>query len=406
MRILHVVGGSSINGAFQGAKILHNSLINLKIESKILNDAYFEKKKFEDYNIIFFPNNFISKTLNRFFILFEKILKSFYLHSPRETFTIGLLGFDLTKLDGYEEADLIHIHWLNQGFISLKSLSKIKKPVVWTMRDMWAFTGGSHYTMDFENYEKTRASNYLKQLKKKYYKKHFQFVAVSEWLKKRAKNSSVLNEFNIIKIDNNIDINKFRLISKVDAKNMLNISTQKQIILYGAQNPQSKRKGWDIFLETLKKINLANYYLLIFGKFWSENTLKQIGIEYQSLGYIKDTNYLNAVYSSADFFVASSIEDAWPKTFAEAMCCGTPVVCFNNTSISEIIDHKINGFIVNDFDSKLLKEGIDWLSEEIKKGKIDREVVRAKVSQFNGDLIAKKYLALYRNLLEKNFSNV
>jgi len=180
MRILHVVGGSSINGAFQGAKILHNSLIDLKIKSKILNDAYFEKKNFVHNNIIFFPNNFTSKILNRFFILIEKILKSFYLHRPRETFTIGLLGFDLTKLDGYEEADLIHIHWLNQGFISLKSLSKIKKPVVWTMRDMWAFTGGSHYTMDFENYEKTRVSNYLKKLKKKYYKKHFQFVAVSE----------------------------------------------------------------------------------------------------------------------------------------------------------------------------------------------------------------------------------
>lgn len=403
MRILHVVGGSSINGAFQGAKILHNSLIDLEIESKILNDAYYEKKNFGDKNVIFFPNNFISKTLNRIFIFFEKILKSFYLHSPRETFTIGLLGFDLTKVDGYEEADLIHIHWLNQGFISLKSLSKIKKPVVWTMRDMWAFTGGSHYTMDFENYEKTRVSNYLKQLKKKYFKKNFQFVAVSEWLRKRAKNSSVLNEFNIIKIDNNIDVNKFRLISKVDAKNMINISTQKQIILYGAQNPQSKRKGWDIFVETLKKINFSNYYLLIFGKFWSENTLKQIGIEYTSLGYIKDTNYLNAVYCSADFFVASSIEDAWPKTFAEAMCCGTPVVCFSNTSISEIIDHKINGFIANGFDSKLLKEGIDWLSEEVKNDKIDREVVRAKVLKFSGDLIAKKYLALYRNLLQKNF---
>jgi glycosyltransferase involved in cell wall biosynthesis len=48
------------------------------------------------------------------------------------------------------------------------------------------------------------------------------------------------------------------------------------------------------------------------------------------------------------------------------MSCGTPVVCFDNTSISEIVDHKVNGYIVKNFDADLLKKGIDWLSKEIK----------------------------------------
>ena len=70
------------------------------------------------------------------------------------------MGFDITKVKEYQKADVIHIHWLSQGFINLKSLSKINKPVVWTMRDMWAFTGGPHYTMDFENYEKSFFSKF------------------------------------------------------------------------------------------------------------------------------------------------------------------------------------------------------------------------------------------------------
>ena len=135
-----------------------------------------------------------------------------------------------------------------------------------------------------------------------------------------------------MKIDNNIDLSEFNNISQREARDILNINTKKQIILYGAQNPQSKRKGWKIFIEALRKIDTSKYYLLIFGNFWSDKTLIDIGIEYKNLGYINDKNFLNATYSCADLFVASSIEDAWPKTFAEAMYCGTPVVCFKNTS--------------------------------------------------------------------------
>ena len=93
-------------------------------------------------------------------------------------------------------ADIIHIHWLGQGFINLKSLKKVNKPIVWTMRDMWPFTGGSHYTMDFEKYEKSLISKKIKEIKKRNNKKNFKFVAMSEWLKLQAEKSDVLLEQN------------------------------------------------------------------------------------------------------------------------------------------------------------------------------------------------------------------
>tara|TARA_B110000483_G_C18203728_1_gene546557 strand:+ start:2648 stop:3886 length:1239 start_codon:yes stop_codon:yes gene_type:complete len=401
-KVLHVVGGSLSNGAAKGANILHQALLELGIDSKLLNDTPIKTntKNIEtlDKNIIFINNNFIKRLINKIFVYSEKALKSMYLHSPRETFTLSFFGFDITKLKAYKDADIIHIHWLNQGFINLSSLSKISKPVVWTMRDMWAFTGGSHYSMDFEKYEKSFISRIIQNFKKKSYTSKFQFIAVSNWLKDKAKKSDILKDYNIKQIDNNIDLKDFELITKNDARSKLNIFTKKQIILYGAQNPQSKRKGWNIFVQTLNKLDKSKYFLLIFGNFWSNQVLEKIGIEYKVLGYVSDKKILNATYSSSDLFVASSIEDAWPKTFAEAMYCKTPVICFDKTSLSEIVDHKINGYVVKNFDSNELKEGIDWLSEEIKNNSYIGDNARTKVLNYDAKIIAKKYIDLYKKL--------
>ena len=399
MKILHIIGGSPNNGSFKGANILHKALLNLNIDSKILNDTSLEEISKFDKDIITINYNFVKKIKIYLSIFCEKILKSFFLHTPRETFTIGFFGSDITKTNEYKEADLIHIHWLNQGFLNLKSLSKIKKPLIWTMRDMWAFTGGAHYTMDFEYYENSSISKFIKKIKRNTYNKHFKFVAVSKWLKEKAENSDVLKGFDILKIDNNIDLNQFEEISKKNAKNILEIKTKKQIILYGAQNPQSKRKGWDLFLDAIKKIDKSKFFLLIFGNFWSNETLDKIGIEYKSLGYIDDKKLLSATYSCADMFVASSIQDAWPKTFAEAIYCGTPVICFDKTSLSEVVEHKLSGFIVEDFDSDKLKNGILWVSNEIQKGSFKDLNFKKKIMNYDAKIIANKYIELYRKLL-------
>ena len=401
IKVLHIVGGKFTNGAVKGAKILHEALLENNIESKFVNDTPLNTKRI-DKNIFFVNYTYLNILFNKICVLTEKVLKTLFLHSPRETFTLSFFGRDITKLEEYKTADIIHIHWLNQGFIKLSSISKIKKPVVWTLRDMWAFTGGSHYTMDFEKYEKSKLSTIIKNFKKKSYKKSFYFIAISDWLKNKALQSDVLREFNVDRIYNNIDLKKFNNINKKQGKDFLNINTDKKIILYGANNPQSKRKGWDIFVESLKKLDKSKYYLLIFGNFWSHKTLDKIGFEYKSLGFIDDTKILNSVYSCADLFVASSIQDGWPKTFAEAMYCKTPVVCFSNTSIAEIVNHKINGYVVQNFDSNQLKDGIEWLSRAIDNNNLNVESVKNRIEEFASDKIAKKYIKLYEKILNEN----
>tara|TARA_B100001964_G_C14247488_1_gene608206 strand:+ start:1424 stop:2647 length:1224 start_codon:yes stop_codon:yes gene_type:complete len=405
IKVLHVVGGPLNYGASKGANILHKALLELDVESKLLNDSptKVSKKNIENFdkNIIFINNNFFTKLISKIFIYLEKILKLLYFNRPSETFTLGFFGFDITKLKEYKDADIIHLHWLNQGFVKLKYLSKIDKPLIWTMRDMWAFTGGSHYSMGFEKYETSFISKIIRSMKKNNYSNNFNFVAVSNWLRNEAKKSDVLKKFNIEKIDNNIEFNKFSQFNKFEAKKKLNILTEKKILLYGAQNPQSKRKGWDIFVKTLKELDKSKYFLLIFGNFWSHKTLDDIGIEYKSLGYIDSSEKLNLVYCCGDLFIATSIQDAWPKTFAEAMSSGTPVICFDNTSISEIISHKLNGYIVDNFSSEELKQGIDWFFNDENIRLNFGENARNKAKEFDSKKVAKKYIDLYKTLLNK-----
>ncbi len=400
INVLHIVGGKKTNGVFKGAYILHEALLNLKVNSKILNDENNKENNLTHYiNLVNFNNSIYSKFLKNIFIFIEKIIKTIFLHSPRETFTLNFLGFDLTKSKEYKKADIIHIHWLSEGFINLRSISKIKKPVIWTVRDMWPFTGGSHYTMDFEKYEKSALAKFVRTFKKNCYKKNIHFITTSNWMKKIAQQSEILQNKKIIQIDNNIDLKNFSSLPKDKAREKLKISTKKKIILYGAQNPQSKRKGWNFFIDALRQIDKKDYFLLIFGKFWSHKVLDEIGIEYKSMGFINETNLLNEVYSSADLFVASSIHDAWPKTFAEAMYCGTPVVCFDNTSISEIVDHKKNGYVVNDFSSDGLKKGIEWLANEVNKNSSINKHAIEKILNYEPKIIASKYIKIYNQLI-------
>ena len=154
--------------------------------------------------------------------------------------------------------------------------------------------------MDFINYENSSISNFIQKIKKKSFKNNIKFIAISDWLKNKAQKSKVLEDKNIIRIYNNINLKDFKIIEKKLARSNLDIKTKKHVILYGAQNPQSTRKGWSIFLETIKKLD-KKVFILIFGSFWSQQLLDDVGIEYKNLGFINDKTKLNMIYSSADF---------------------------------------------------------------------------------------------------------
>jgi len=396
-------------GAARGAYWLHQGLRKIGVDSKIL----VQWADVKDKNIISLTSNKMTRSKQIILSNLDQSPAWFYKNRNRVIFSTGIFGNNIGKTREYQEADIIHLHWICGGMLRLSQIRKIKKPVIWTMRDMWPMTGGCHYAMDCKNYE--TGCGYCKQLnsQRKYdlsyfvlkkkqasFSKNMKIVGISNWLSDCAKKSFLFKDFDIRTISNNVNINDFLPVKKSIARDVLNLPNNKKIILAGAQNLKDFYKGFDKYLEAIQQLKgKSNLFLLFFGNF-DENLIKQSGVEYKSLDFLHDTVSLRLAYSASDVFVAPSLMDAFGKTLAESMACGTPVVCFNATGPKDIVDHKINGYKASPYIAEDLAAGIDWVLSDNKRHKELCLKAREKaVACFDIEKIAKQYAELYGEVL-------
>ena len=225
-------------------------------------------------------------------------------------------------------------------------------------------------------------------------------VGISHWLSECAERSFLFKDFDIRTIHNNVNTNDFSPIEKNMARDILSLPKNKKIILAGAQNLKDFYKGFDRYLEAIQQLkDKDNLFLLFFGNM-DENIIKQSGFEYKSLGFLHDIISLRLAYSASDVFVAPSLMDAFGKTLAESMSCGTPVVCFDATGPKDIVDNKVNGYKASPFDTSDLAAGINWvLSDENRHKKLCLKARGRAVDSFDSKKVAGQYAELYRGAL-------
>lgn len=409
MKVLHIVAGDLSGGAARGSYWLHLGLRELGIDSKIVTDS---KETFGDKDVVSITGDKIS----RLFCMARRQLDVLPLQFQRSRkpiiFSTGFVGFDFTKTKEYKEADIIHLHWINGGLVNIKHLSKIHKPIIWTMRDMWPMTGGCHYSMECERYKigcgqcQQLNSHHVHDLSKrvfnrklKYIPHNTKFVGISNWLTERAKESFLLRNLEVNTIYNNIDVKSFFPVDKQSARKTLDIYTGKKIILAGSQNVNDFYKGFDKFIESIKSLDKDKYFLCFFGRLDPE-VIDPLGFEYLSFGFLRDNVSLRLLYSAADVFVAPSIMDAFGKTLAESMACGTPVVCFDATGPKDIVDHHMNGYKAVPYDSHDLAEGIKWVLNSGDYRKLSQNAREKAIKCFDSTVIAKQYIELYNSVLK------
>lgn len=409
MKILHIFGGNIVGGAARGAYWLHLALKNNGISSKIL--VAFNSSKEEDIVPLIKgrKERYVYKLTN----LIEKLLLRIYPNRKTGMFSLAFSGHDITEIKEYKEADVIHMHWVNDGMININLFSKIKKPIVWTFRDMWPFTGGCHYSLNCDRYQigcgkcpllksnyEYDLSKYLIKRKKKYYKNNIFAVAVSNWLKECAEKSYIFSNYHIKVICNGVNIETFRPIDKKIAKKDLGLPVDKKIILAGVMSANDIYKGYEKLYNALGHLCKEKYMLLLFGNI-QEKEIDNIKMECKVLGFIKDDNILIKAYSSADVYVLSSIQEAFGKTIIESMACNTPVVCFDNSGPRDIITHKEDGYKASPFDSKDLANGIEWITNNENYEYICRNAREKVLREYNINEIAKKYISFYQEIINE-----
>ncbi|HHX31629.1 MAG TPA: glycosyltransferase [Bacteroidales bacterium] len=292
--------------------------------------------------------------------------------------SIANTSTSITKLDEFKNANVIHLHWINQGILSIKEIEKILqsgKKVVWTMHDMWPFTGICHHAAGCNNYESACGmcpylanpsefdiSNFIFEKKKHVYSKgNITFVACSEWLKRLADKSPIVRNQKVVNIPNPIDTELYKPMDKYVIRKKLKLPTDKKIILFAAAKASDPRKGTDYLINASKLI--AELYqdellFLIVGS-QGEEIAERLHTPTICMGYV-DSLKMPEVYNAADVYITPSLQENLPNTIMEAMSSGIPCVGFNIGGIPEMINHKTTGYIAKYKNAEDLANGLIW----------------------------------------------
>jgi glycosyltransferase involved in cell wall biosynthesis len=393
MKVLHIntnEGGGAANAMYR----IHKSLVNEGVDSRIL---YLKKPYKVGENIysleeiekpfIFKIKNFSNRLRQQFVSLFKQ---STPISSPYSY-------FDLLSHPSVQEADVINLHWVSKMLDYPSFFKKINKPVVWTIHDMAPFSPGNHYTVGYNYLFKGFFLNLFRRQKLKTFNSfnNLSIVSPSNWLKDISEKSEAFRKYNHSVIRNPIFKEEFYSMDKSTLREQYGINQDDKIILFLADNINDQRKGVKYFVEATSGLD-TKYKIMLVGNgqldFSSE-------LEIIKMGYVKSIQKLREIYNLADVYVTTALEDNYPNTIIESMSCGTPVIGFKNSGISEMITHQKTGYLARNKSSDDILQGIDWLLSNNNLN-IKMECENYVDANCEAKKIAHNYIALYKSIIK------
>ncbi|MFH1195171.1 MAG: glycosyltransferase family 4 protein [bacterium] len=418
MKVLHISSNDVLGGAAKACLALDRSLNNSGITSSVL----VQKKVGNQLNVNSISHSIYKKYSARFREGIEFFYNKYFVNEKYGRFSPAFIGADLSRESVLKDADIIHLHWINEGFLSPNTfnyLFKLRKPIIWTLHDMWAITGGCHYNGNCPNYlnecsicPALKISGRNDVSAKAFRKKQILFdtmdlniVTCSNWLAGEAKRSIILFNKKVQAIPNTVDVEKFFKIDKNIAREKLQLSNEKIYLLFASMTAKDERKGFRYFLEALNYLYdeysqlRSTLEILLIGRM-EENMLCEFKFPVISFGRINDDEKLNYIYNSAEVFVAPSLQDNLPNTIMESLVCGVPSVAFNIGGIPDMIEHFYNGYLAENISGKCLADGIFWCVSDTERREFLSINSRKKfLNYFAPKIIAEKYINLYRSVI-------
>jgi glycosyltransferase involved in cell wall biosynthesis len=427
MKVLHL-NTSNKGGAGIAALRLHEQLLGRGVDSKFLSLYSFpsdfpEQYPFRKRDYALFP---FASDLSDFSF---KVMKKLKLRQPlTQAYEAKYLtgrppGFDLFSFP-YSEyrieehplvkaADVVHLHWVCDSFLDYERFfSRIGKKVVWTLHDMFPFTGGCHHSdgcMKFTancdvcpQLKGTRDESYSAKIMavkaaglKRIGDAQMKIVTPSDWLRKHSEKSNLFHRFAHVTVPNVMNEKIFTPRNKAEARARLSVPQEKKVILIVAHNLSNLRKGGGLLLQALDHFSNRNDLLLCSVGGGSDATAYPL--PHMPFGYVNDEARMADIYAAADVFVLPSLAENFPNTICESLMCGTPVAAFNVGGIPELVNAN-NGQLATPFDAAELAAAIGHILER------PHHYSAATISsnahqQLNADLATNRYLAVYSDLL-------
>lgn len=338
MKVL-LVTTSRNGGAGIACLRLLKALNFLKVDSDIL-----------DYEQILHQSNFYQRIIFRLWFLYQKLFcKIFFLEAYESVYS----PIKLSKW--VKDYRIINLHWTSRILDYSSFFTNLKVPLVWTLHDMQAFSGGYPYESSNHSILGFLFRRNIRIKKSLLKNKSIHIVCPSNWLCSLSERSHLFSGFPHHVINNGINTEVFTYKDKQASRKKLNISESEKLILFVSQSISSKRKGIALLMETFNDDYFKSVKLLALGQ-CDSRSYPSANIDFT--GYISDKSILADYYNAADLFVIASLEDNLPNTILESLCCGTPVVGFNIGGIPELIQDGSNGIISRELTVEGLRKAI------------------------------------------------
>lgn len=415
MKCLIVNTYDTAGGAARAAYRLHKGLQGIGVQSGMLVQT-----KFSDDPTVIGPQGKVSKGLSKLRPHLEALPLQFYPHRHVTPWGPAWLPGDVGSKIKSLNPDIIHLHWICDGFVPVSSLARFDRPIVWTLHDSWAFTGGCHIPFECTRYKaacgscphlgsskETDLSRGLWNRKARHWKGlNLTVVTPSRWLADCVKDSSLFSDVRVEVIPNGLDLNRYKPVNQQTAREMLNLPGDKKLILFGAMDSLSDRnKGFQFLQTALQHLAEQGWggkaELIVFGAS-KPLTPPDLQLKTHYPGILHDDISLSLLYAAADVFVAPSIQENLSNTVMEALACGTPCVAFDIGGMPDMIIHEYNGYLAKPFEPiDLTSYIIRILSDDNHREKLSCQA-RTKVERdFEIGKIAGQYLNLYDDILRK-----
>ncbi|MCF8143839.1 MAG: glycosyltransferase [Deltaproteobacteria bacterium] len=429
MKILQVSTYDVSGGAARAAYRLQKGLREMGHDSRML----VRHKDARDNAVVRVDANERLENSNEDFFL-SGIIQPYYIDSNQTElsntlFSLPYPGYDLSESPVVRSADIINLHWVAQyqSLMTLHRLLALRRPVVWTLHDQWAFTGGCHYSAGCEKYQSdcvecpqlrddpfNLPAAILKDKLEIFRDANLTIVTPSRWMASCARKSRLFKGLRIDVIPNSLKTDLYMPLPKPEAKEAIGIPPQAIAMLFGAIDGSEKRKGFselvdavkfcqneDIFQQLLHEDKLR---LVCFGK--PSHELESIGIPFVALGHLDTDEKIRNAYSAADIFLLPSLEDNLPNTVLESMSCGTPVVAFDVGGLPDMVTSGVTGQLVPLSDTRKMGETIiDLIQRPDLLKSMGEEGRKRAEREYALSVQAGRYSDLYKELHLSNNSD-
>lgn len=405
-------------GAARAAYRLHQGLLGVGVDSQMLVEVKYSDKP----TITGTPaQSGIGKARTGLRLTLDQLPLKLYSNGGKTNFSPHWFPDRINSQVARLAPDIINLHWVSAGFVQIETIKNFKRPLVWTLHDMWAFTGGCHYNGECDRYMATCGScpqlgsnrdwdlsRWIWQRKTKAWRDlDLTVVTPSNWLAQCARKSSLFGDRRIEVIPNSVDTDTYRPIDKKAARDILKLPQDKQLILFLSLKATSdRRKGFHLLQPALQQLVRAGWQdkleLIVVGASPPKDP-PQFGFKAHYLGTLNDDVTIALAYSAADVFVVTSIQDNLPNTILEALSCGTPCVAFDIGGMPDTIDSQYNGYLAQPNRVEDLVKGIVWtLENEDRYCKLSYNARAKAEREFALEVQGRSYQSLFNDLCDRD----